>query len=183
MKKAYLILEDGHVFEGYSFGAECKGIGELVFNTQAVGYIETLTDPSYFGQIVMQTFPMIGNYGIIEEDFAGKCALGGYVVREYCEKPSNFRSEYDIDTFLKKNNINKQEMIMIGDQLLTDIACANKLKVDCVLVHSISRKTEKWYTKINRKREKIKLRRIERKDPVLANDIRQIIGRKSDHNE
>lgn len=105
MKKAYLILEDGHVFEGYSFGADGKGIGELVFNTQAVGYIETLTDPSYFGQIVMQTFPMIGNYGIIEEDFAGKCALSGYVVREYCEKPSNFRSEYDIDTFLKKNNI------------------------------------------------------------------------------
>ena len=105
MKKAYLILEDGHVFEGYSFGAEAKGIGELVFNTQAVGYVESLTDPSYFGQILMQTFPMIGNYGIVEEDFAGKCALSGYVVREYCEKPSNFRSEYDIDTFLKNNNI------------------------------------------------------------------------------
>ena len=105
MKKAYLILEDGHVFEGYSFGAECKGIGELVFNTQAVGYIETLTDPAYYGQIVMQTFPMIGNYGVIEEDFVGKCALSGYVVREYCEKPSNFRSQYDLDTFLKNNNI------------------------------------------------------------------------------
>ena len=101
MKKAYLILEDGHVFEGYSFGAEVKGIGELVFNTQAVGYVESLTDPAYFGQILMQTFPMIGNYGIMEEDFAGKCALSGYVVREWCEKPSNFRSQYDIDTFLK----------------------------------------------------------------------------------
>ena len=105
MKKAYLILEDGHVFEGYSFGAEAKGIGELVFNTQAVGYVETLTDPSYYGQIVMQTFPMIGNYGVIEEDFVGKCSLSGYVVREYCEKPSNFRCQYDIDAFLKKNNI------------------------------------------------------------------------------
>ena len=105
MKKAYLILEDGHVFEGYSFGAEAKCIGELVFNTQAVGYIETLTDPSYYGQIVMQTFPMIGNYGVIEEDFVGKCSLSGYVVREYCEKPSNFRCQYDIDAFLKKNNI------------------------------------------------------------------------------
>ena len=105
MKKAYLILEDGHVFEGYSFGAEAKGVGELVFNTQAIGYIETLTDPSYYGQIVMQTFPMIGNYGVIEEDFVGKCALSGYVVREHCEKPSNFRSQYDLDTFLKKNNI------------------------------------------------------------------------------
>ena len=105
MKKAYLILEDGHVFEGYSFGADAKGIGELVFNTQAVGYVESLTDPSYFGQILMQTFPMIGNYGIMEEDFAGKCALSGYVVREYCEKPSNFRSQYDLDTFLKNNDI------------------------------------------------------------------------------
>ena len=105
MKKAYLILEDGHVFEGYSFGAEAKCIGELVFNTQAVGYVETLTDPSYYGQIVMQTFPMIGNYGVIEEDFVGKCSLSGYVVREYCEKPSNFRCQYDIDAFLKKNNI------------------------------------------------------------------------------
>ena len=105
MKKAYLILEDGHVFEGYSFGAEAKGIGELVFNTQAVGYVESLTDPSYFGQILMQTFPMVGNYGIMEEDFAGKCALSGYVVREYCEKPSNFRSQYDLDTFLKNNNV------------------------------------------------------------------------------
>ena len=104
MKKAYLILEDGHVFEGYSFGAEAKGIGELVFNTQAVGYVESITDPSYYGQILMQTFPMVGNYGIMEEDFAGKCALSGYVVREYCEKPSNFRSQYDLDTFLKNNN-------------------------------------------------------------------------------
>ncbi len=105
MKKAYLILEDGHVFEGYSFGAEANGIGELVFNTQAVGYVESLTDPAYFGQILMQTFPMIGNYGIMEEDFAGKCSLSGYVVREWCEKPSNFRSQYDLDTFLKNNNI------------------------------------------------------------------------------
>lgn len=105
MEKAYLILEDGHVFEGYSFGADAKGIGELVFNTQTVGYVESLTDPAYFGQILMQTFPMVGNYGIMEEDFAGKCALSGYVVREYCEKPSNFRSQYDLDTFLKNNNI------------------------------------------------------------------------------
>lgn len=105
MKKAYLVLEDGHVFEGYAFGAEVQNVGELVFNTQTVGYVETLTDPSYYGQIVIQTFPMIGNYGIAEEDFIGKPALAGYVVREYCEAPSNFRSKYDIDTFLKNNNI------------------------------------------------------------------------------
>ncbi len=105
MKKAYLVLEDGHVFEGYSFGADIKSVGELVFNTGAVGYVETLTDPSYYGQIVMQTFPMIGNYGVTEEDFLGQSALRGYVVREYCTTPSNFRSQYDLDTFLKNNNI------------------------------------------------------------------------------
>ncbi|MGN0447156.1 MAG: carbamoyl phosphate synthase small subunit [Acutalibacteraceae bacterium] len=105
MKKRYLVLQDGTAFEGYAFGAEGDSIGELIFSTSAVGYIETLTDPCHYGQIVMQTFPMIGNYGINEADFIGEPKLKGYVVREYCEKPSNFRSEYDIDTFLKNNNI------------------------------------------------------------------------------
>ena len=105
MKKAYLVLSDGSVYEGKAFGADAGQIGELVFTTGVVGYIETLTDPCYAGQIVMQTFPLIGNYGIIEEDFAGKCALRGYVVREWCDAPSNFRCEYDIDAYLKKNGI------------------------------------------------------------------------------
>ena len=81
MSKAYLILEDGTVFEGKGFGAAGGSIGELVFTTGVVGYIETLTDPSYYGQIVLQTFPLIGNYGIIEADFEGKCCIKGYVVR------------------------------------------------------------------------------------------------------
>ncbi|MCM1544890.1 MAG: carbamoyl phosphate synthase small subunit [Ruminococcus sp.] len=105
MKKRYLVLADGTVFEGNAFGAECETIGELVFTTGMVGYIETLTDPSYCGQIVIQTFPMIGNYGIINEDFEGKPLLHGYVVRECCDYPSNFRCEYDLDTFLKNNSI------------------------------------------------------------------------------
>ncbi|MBQ6622348.1 MAG: glutamine-hydrolyzing carbamoyl-phosphate synthase small subunit [Mogibacterium sp.] len=104
-KKGYLVLADGTVLEGIRFGAECDGLGELVFTTGMGGYVETLTDPSFYGQIVMQTFPMIGNYGISEEDFEGECALCGYVVREYCEHPSNFRSEYDLDTFLKRKGI------------------------------------------------------------------------------
>ena len=79
-KKAYLVLEDGTVFEGYSFGAQKDTIGELVFTTGMCGYIETLTDESYFGQIVLQTFPMIGNYGIIPQDFEGVCSVKGYVV-------------------------------------------------------------------------------------------------------
>ncbi len=88
-----------------SFGADCEKIGELVFTTGMGGYIETITDPSYYGQIVMQTFPMIGNYGIIEEDFEGECEIFGYVVREWCEKPSNFRCEKTIDDYLKEKGI------------------------------------------------------------------------------
>ncbi len=105
MKKRYLVLQDKTVFEGYAFGADCEKIGELIFSTNMVGYIELLTDPCYYGQIVVQTFPMIGNYGIIESDFIGESALNGYVVREWCEAPANFRCEYDIDTFLKNKGI------------------------------------------------------------------------------
>ncbi len=105
MKKRYLVLEDGTAFEGYAFGADGPVIGELVFTTGMVGYIATLTDPSYYGQIVLQTFPLIGNYGVIEEDFEGECRLRGYVVRQWCETPSNFRSQYDLDTFLKKKGV------------------------------------------------------------------------------
>lgn len=103
--KRYLILQDGTVFEGEAFGANVERVGELVFNTGVVGYIETLTDPSYYGQIVMQTFPQIGNYGIIESDFEGHCHVRGYVVREWCRHPSNFRCEYDLNTFLERQGV------------------------------------------------------------------------------
>lgn len=105
MKKAYLILSDGSIYEGSAFGAEKAQIGELVFSTGVVGYLETITDPSYAGQIVLQTFPMVGNYGVISEDFEGTPALRGYVVRECCDAPSNFRCEGDLDGFLKKMGI------------------------------------------------------------------------------
>ena len=106
MSKVYIILENGRVFEGESFGAEGETVGELVFTTGIVGYIETLTDPSYAGQIIMHTFPQIGNYGIIPEDFeSSKCHARGVVVRQPCEKPSNFRSQGDIDTFLKQQGV------------------------------------------------------------------------------
>ena len=105
MKKGYLILQDGRVFEGIRFGAETDTVGELVFTTGMCGYIETLTDPSYAGQIVMQTYPLIGNYGIIREDFEGACCVKGYVVREYCDAPSNFRTDCDLDTFLKEQGV------------------------------------------------------------------------------
>lgn len=93
------------VFQGRAIGAEHDSIGELVFTTGMVGYIETLTDPSYAGQMIMQTFPLVGNYGIIEEDFEGKCRARGYIVRECCDTPSNFRCQYELDRFLKDNNV------------------------------------------------------------------------------
>ena len=105
MKKGYLVLQDGQVFEGVRFGAEADTVGELVFTTGMCGYIETLTDPSYAGQIVMQTYPLIGNYGIIREDFESACCVKGYVVREWCASPSNFRTDCDLDTFLKEQGV------------------------------------------------------------------------------
>ncbi|MBQ6387256.1 MAG: glutamine-hydrolyzing carbamoyl-phosphate synthase small subunit [Ruminococcus sp.] len=105
-RAAYLVLENGIVFEGEAFGAEKETMGELVFTTAMTGYLETLTDPSYYGQVVLQTFPLIGNYGVIPTDFeTGATALKGYIVREWCQVPSNFRSEGDLDTFLKNRGI------------------------------------------------------------------------------
>lgn len=105
-EKAYLLLADGKVFEGISFGAKGTTIGETVFATGMTGYQETLSDPSYYGQIVTQTFPLIGNYGVNDEDYesAGSC-VSGYVVREYCGAPSNFRSTGNVDAFLKRHGI------------------------------------------------------------------------------
>lgn len=106
MEKVYIVLQDGHVFEGKSFGADGEVLGELVFTTGMCGYIETLTDPSYYGQIVMQTFPLIGNYGIIPADFESeKSYVSGYIVREECEAPSNFRCGLTLDEYLKQQNI------------------------------------------------------------------------------
>ena len=105
MKKGYLVLQAGQVFEGFRFGSQADAVGELVFTTGMCGYIETLTDPSYAGQIVLQTYPLIGNYGIIREDFEGACCVKGYVVREWCDAPSNFRMDCDLDTFLREQRV------------------------------------------------------------------------------
>lgn len=106
MKKCYLVLADGHVFEGTRFGAEGEVLGELVFNTGMVGYEAILTDPNNYGQIVLMTFPMIGNYGIVPADLEGKKAhLNGFVVREWCDSPSNFRCEGTLDEYLKAQNV------------------------------------------------------------------------------
>ena len=102
---AYLVLGNGMIFEGLRIGAPVDRVGELVFTTGMEGYLETLTDPSYYGQIVTHSFPMIGNYGLIPEDFEGKPALFGYIVRELCGAPSNFRSRGALDDYLKAQGI------------------------------------------------------------------------------
>ena len=106
MSKAVLVLANGMVFEGSGFGSEGCVIGETVFTTGMNGYIETLTDPSYYGQIVTQTFPLIGNYGDIAKDHeSARCNLKGYIVREWCDEPSNFRCGGDVDSYLRSQNI------------------------------------------------------------------------------
>ena len=105
-KRAVLALSGGKIFEGTSFGAEGEASGEIVFNTSITGYPEILTDPSYKGQIVTMTYPMIGNYGICEKDYESlQPCLGGFVVREYSPYPSNWRSEMSLDEFLKSKGI------------------------------------------------------------------------------
>ena len=102
---AYLVLSNGMSFEGQRIGAEGQPCGELVFTTGVVGYLETLTDPAYAGQIVVQTFPQVGNYGVIAEDLQGKAVVSGYVVHELCGTPSNFRCEGTLDDYLKQQGI------------------------------------------------------------------------------
>ncbi len=105
-RPAKLALIDGTIFTGISFGAEGEVSGEVVFNTSMTGYQEILTDPSYCGQIVTMTYPLIGNYGINAIDIESKSpALRGFIVREVCRYPSNFRSEQSLDDYLKANNI------------------------------------------------------------------------------
>ena len=102
---AYLLLANGMVFAGQSVGAERVTVGEVVFATGMVGFQETLTDPSYYGQIITQTYPLIGNYGMNKDDReSDRIWAKGYIVREACTTPSNWRCEETLDSFLKKNN-------------------------------------------------------------------------------
>jgi len=105
-ERKFLVLENGKIFEGVPFGARKEAMAELVFTTGMTGYLETLTDKSYRGQAVIQTFPLIGNYGVIPDDFEGSTVgPAAYIVKEWCRYPSNFRSQGEIDTFLKEHDI------------------------------------------------------------------------------
>ena len=111
-KQAILVLEDGRTFHGASFGAEGETFGEMVFNTSMSGYQEILTDPSYAGQIVCMTYPLIGNYGVNEDDVESRRPwVEGFVVRESSRVASNWRSTETLDAYLKRNNIVSVEHI------------------------------------------------------------------------
>ncbi|MBQ3079913.1 MAG: glutamine-hydrolyzing carbamoyl-phosphate synthase small subunit [Clostridia bacterium] len=105
MEKAYLILENGRIFEGERFGARSDAFGEIVFQTGMVGYLEELTDPCYAGQILVNTFPLQGNYGAIAGDVSGKMVLSAFVAHDVCEQPSNFRADGTLSDLLEKHGI------------------------------------------------------------------------------
>ena len=106
VKDAYLILQDGSTFKGVSFGAECDAIGEVVFSTSMTGYQEMLTDPSFAGQIVVPTYPLIGNYGINDRDNeSSKVQVAGFVVRDLCEQPSHSLSTSNLHDFLLDHGV------------------------------------------------------------------------------
>src|SRR5438445_1431225 len=103
---AKLALEDGTVYTGRSFGAQGETFGEVVFNTSMTGYQEVLTDPSYKGQIVTMTYPLIGNYGVNTDDReSGRAQVQGFLVRELTRLPSNFRSQGSLDSYLRDNGV------------------------------------------------------------------------------
>lgn len=131
-RPAKLALANGSVFVGRSFGADGEIHGEVVFNTSMTGYQEILTDPSYNGQIVTMTYPLIGNYGVNEEDVESRgLFLRGFIIKELCEEPSNYRSTESLDSYLKRNNI-------IGLQGIDTRALVRQIRTDGAMPGIIS---------------------------------------------
>ena len=155
--KAYLLLANGMVFEGRAFGAAGTSVGEVVFNTGMVGYEETLTDPSYYGQIITQTYPLVGNYGVNGEDAeSARIWAFGYIVRELCGTPSNFRCQKTLDEFLKEQGIIGiagvdtrrltriiRESGVMNGALTTEYKSADAVRADAALMEKIKAYTVK----------------------------------------
>lgn len=136
---AKLILENGMVFEGNAFGYLSDSVGEVVFTTGMTGYQEVLTDPSYYGQIVTMTYPLIGNYGVNLEDVESNSPkVRGFIVREKCSFPSNFRCEMDLDNYLKQNKIVGLEGI--DTRALTKVLRNNGTMKGIIVVDEIGEK-------------------------------------------
>ena len=170
---SYLVLGNGIIFEGQRIGAHVDRIGELVFTTGMEGYLETLTDPSYYGQIVTQTFPLIGNYGVIEEDFEGNSALFGYIVRELCDTPSNFRSSGPLNDYLVKCGIpglcgvdtreivriTREEGVMnalICDEIPADLSALKAYRVENA-VNSVTDKQIEFFPAVGQEKYRVAL--------------------------
>ena len=137
---AKLILENGMVFEGNAFGYLSDSVGEVVFTTGMTGYQEVLTDPSYYGQIVTMTYPLIGNYGVNLEDVESNSPkVRGFIVREKCSFPSNFRCEMNLDDYLKQNKIVGLEGI--DTRALTKVLRNNGTMKGIIVVNEIGEHT------------------------------------------
>ncbi|WP_244834210.1 glutamine-hydrolyzing carbamoyl-phosphate synthase small subunit [Clostridium sp. BJN0001] len=140
--KAKLILENGMIFEGKAFGYLKESVGEVVFTTGMTGYQEVLTDPSYYGQIVTMTYPLIGNYGINLQDMESQSVkVSGFIVREKCDSPSNFRCEFELDTFLKQSKVIGLEGI--DTRALTKVLRNNGTMKGIIALEDIDEKTVK----------------------------------------
>jgi len=162
--KSILALEDGTVFYGNSFGAEGEVIGEIVFNTGMTGYQEVLTDPSYCGQIVAMTYPLIGNYGVNFEDVeSARPQVMGFIVRELCKSPSNWRSVETLNDYLKRHNI-------IGIEGIDTRALTRILRDKGTMNGIISTKPD---FDIKERVDEIKAYRI--KDPVKQVTIKEVM--------
>ena len=149
--KAFLILEDGTVFEGTSIGSTKDMISEIVFNTSMTGYLEVLTDPSYAGQAVVMTYPLIGNYGITPDMESKKAWPDGYIVRELSRMPSNFRCEGTIQDFLKEQDI--PGIAGIDTRALTKILTVSCCRTDLAIRRialPLLKKSENYTTQISR---------------------------------
>ena len=119
-----LILEDGSEYYGYGFGSSTESVCEIVFNTSMAGYQEIVSDPSYTDQAVVMTYPLIGNYGIADEDFESAYPhVGGLIVYDYNDAPSNFRCAYSLETYLKENKI--PCICGLDTRAITKLICKN----------------------------------------------------------
>ena len=132
MAHAHLVLADGTIFQGLAFGAPGTATGEVVFNTGMTGYQEILTDPSYAGQLVTLTYPLIGNYGVSEEDFESRrVQVAGFIVKELADAPSNWRSHGTLEAFLHKHGV-------VGIAGLDTRALTQKLRSVGVMMGAVS---------------------------------------------
>ena len=144
-RRAYLVLEDGTVYEGQSFGAERDSFGELVFSTNMTGYQEALTDPSFAGQLVVLTYPLVGNYGINDADNESvKVQVAGFVAREHCLTPSNGTNALTLHEFLSAQNV--PGIFGVDTRAVTRRLRSRGVMMGGIVLDSLSRAAEIWGT-------------------------------------